>query len=295
MKLLSHYFFSLAELLSRLSNTLYRLGFSFLRKKAHPSAVFGYEYGSYCELLFTEKTQYQEIQKINFDTRVCISRDKLVWGFGVPYSKWNPLVIECQLPGFLDIFFQEFCPDNLFQAWYPKERPAEKKFSKFYGLVPDVQINLLPWLFGNDFGPTNDIAKSSWGHGSQFKGPLSDFNLEKEKYRIASLRHQIINEGYQPDKYGDIVGIFILYENDWRFLVLGGTHRAAVLSSLNVENIPVKLLDVNGAYVEQGIFNAEQLDGMDLSFSVGALFSKDGLEMREKLIEKCFTKYMKNM
>jgi hypothetical protein len=78
-------------------------------------------------------------------------------------------------------------------------------------------------------------------HGNQGFGPVSDQKGELEFRRLIDTFLSIKTHGYQPKATGDgeITGYFVRHQDDYRFIVRGGLHRAAVLGALGYEAIRV--------------------------------------------------------
>lgn len=75
-------------------------------------------------------------------------------------------------------------------------------------------------------------------------GPVSDRLLEVEVQRLHSLLDSIRQHGYlrSDEECGDInAAVLWKDENNWKWRITGGDHRAAVLSALGYEQIPVRL------------------------------------------------------
>ena len=78
-------------------------------------------------------------------------------------------------------------------------------------------------------------------HGVSYFGPVSDKKLQLERKRLDETCKSIVNKGYLPDRHGDISGYFLRRESEFRFKVRGGKHRAAVLTHLGLEKLPVRM------------------------------------------------------
>lgn len=51
----------------------------------------------------------------------------------------------------------------------------------------------------------------------------------------------IRTKGYHPENHGHIEGYFLKKQQDYKFFVMGGKHRAASLCHLGYDSIPVKM------------------------------------------------------
>lgn len=78
-------------------------------------------------------------------------------------------------------------------------------------------------------------------YGWQFFGPVSkDLGL-LEYQRLTSVFNSIKDSGYLPEQHGFIHGQFLVSDNNWVWINIGGKHRFASLAALNFTNIPVAL------------------------------------------------------
>jgi hypothetical protein len=210
---------------------------------------------------------------------------KIYWGYGYRLDSRHPLVLEIEYPNFLEIFFTYYQPKNFSQAWYPQyvgecTKPANR-------LVDIPKIDWYPWLLEKGALPRNDIANSGLGHGSQLRGPVTQINLRREIFRTKSLYWKILKEGYQPKNHGHIVGQFLEKKGEWIFVVLGGTHRLAILRALGYIKIPVMVPSSGPPPVVR--YSSLRNEREKCVFD--ALFSTYGLEMRSKFIQKCLETY----
>jgi hypothetical protein len=84
------------------------------------------------------------------------------------------------------------------------------------------------------------LAKKD-NYGWQFFGPVSDGLGVQEYERLISVYNSIKKDGYRPNQHGYIHGQFLVTEQDWAWVNIGGKHRFASLATLGFENIPVAL------------------------------------------------------
>lgn len=80
-------------------------------------------------------------------------------------------------------------------------------------------------------------------HGTQHYGPVSDVKGELELARLKDTYHSIRKEGHQPEKHGFMKGYFLKYKDNYRFMIMDGNHRAAVLCAMKYEKLPVTFVD----------------------------------------------------
>lgn len=155
------------------------------------------------------------------------------FGFG---EGWNPMMpaVEDDFETF-SVFYRLFQPRDLSDMYFLREAlgPA--------GIGP-VR---LPWLAVRDGEWSPDAAGAGGPSGRarelRFFGPTSAETIEKEFRRTQKVLRSIREQGYRPDRYGDIQGYFLRLEGDCRFVVKGGKHRAAALAHTGRDTVPVCL------------------------------------------------------
>lgn len=155
------------------------------------------------------------------------------FGFG---GGWNPM-----MPAFRDdfetfsAFFEAFQPQDLSDMYF-----LERDFGPA-GLAPLA----LPWFAGGG-GPQTSVAGESRvpaapARERRFFGPTSAKTIETQFKRTQRVTRSIREQGYRPERYGDIQGYFLRHEGDYRFVVKGGKHRATALTHTGRETVPVRL------------------------------------------------------
>lgn len=118
-----------------------------------------------------------------------------------------------------------------------------KTYGDVYHLSKKNKLNILestnhfhPWIHSS---PTNQFRPGLFG-------PKDITNVIHRITRLKNLIENINNYGYIPTNEDIIEGYILLKDNDFRFLITGGHHRVAVLTSLymnqniNYENLEVK-------------------------------------------------------
>lgn len=105
--------------------------------------------------------------------------------------------------------------------------------------APGVGPSELPWIGRDPEYAYSGEKGLGCKHGISMYGPCTAKKAALEVSRLADLRKAIASGGYDPDRYGDIQGIFLRNGDDYRFFVHGGKHRAAVLAALGHSQIPV--------------------------------------------------------
>lgn len=99
----------------------------------------------------------------------------------------------------------------------------------------------LPWIMRESRSPPPGELGLSGDHGVAYCGPASERKCTLEYTRLRTLRHSIYSRGYDPDRFGDIHGHFMLGPAGMCFFVRGGKHRAAVLAHLGHHRVGVRI------------------------------------------------------
>ena len=129
------------------------------------------------------------------------------------------------------------------RRFYADCRP--RTICEYYGLDAGERIggDLPPWeipWYGrtNRTPPPGELALGA-EHGVSFYGPVTDQKIGLELDRLHRLHAAIGRNGYDPDAHGDIEGYILNDGTGAAFFVRGGKHRAAVLTALGHDRIPV--------------------------------------------------------
>ena len=77
--------------------------------------------------------------------------------------------------------------------------------------------------------------------GWQYFGPVSKNVGELEFNRLVSVYNAIKKNGFHPNQHGYIHGQFLVSDQDWVWINIGGKHRFSTLAALNFKAIPVAL------------------------------------------------------
>jgi hypothetical protein len=84
-------------------------------------------------------------------------------------------------------------------------------------------------------------------NGWTWLGPVDERKLSVEVKRLSSLLRSVMQKGYRRDGQsdGDIRAVILVDDfDDWRWLSTGGQHRAAIVSALEHETVPVRVTSV---------------------------------------------------
>jgi len=90
-------------------------------------------------------------------------------------------------------------------------------------------------------------VKPEGNFGWQFFGPVSDAVGLLEFERLKSVYESISTKGYCPPPKSHIHGEFLISDNDWVWINLGGKHRCAALIAMNYSEIPIRVRGEYGA------------------------------------------------
>jgi hypothetical protein len=97
----------------------------------------------------------------------------------------------------------------------------------------------LPWYGRSARTPPPGEGGLGPAHGVSYYGPVSEAKLVLEMKRLHRVESSIRRNGYKPDVYGDIEGYILNDGQRSVFFVRGGKHRAAALTALGNQRIPV--------------------------------------------------------
>lgn len=80
-------------------------------------------------------------------------------------------------------------------------------------------------------------------HGIQQFGPVSDEKGELEFNRIIELTQSIKQNGYKRSGRtdNDITAVVLVHGDNYKYVIHGGTHRAAVLTALDYQSLPIRI------------------------------------------------------
>ncbi len=134
---------------------------------------------------------------------------------------------------------------------------------------PITQMPAMSYVYPWDGMPSDDIHKyrkvfvsnETKIHGGTRKfegwhhfGPLSHDKVKMEFQRLVSTYQSIKSKGYQrtdePD--GDIAGVLLLKDNDFRVVIQKGHHRIAALAALGHSDVPVRIGISRKRYIDSG-------------------------------------------
>lgn len=134
-------------------------------------------------------------------------------------------------PGTLARFYAEFSPRNLAEMYrIPCRGLAGEQLAPWE----------IPWLRRERKAPPGEDGLGA-ECGVSYYGPCAPEKIAVEHRRLTSVAFSIAKKGYRPDRHGHIEGHFLQSGPEFRFFVRGGKHRAAALTSLGVDRIPVRV------------------------------------------------------
>lgn len=156
----------------------------------------------------------------------------------------------------LEYYYNNFCPDSMQSVL----SSAENSLNKFHPMA-----TVLPWGIATPeqklpkvcVNPSADKLFSSEAkklglsekdnYGWQFFGPVSEGLGQLEYKRLISVFNSIKDDGYLPEKHGFIHGQFLVSDDNWAWVNIGGKHRFASLAALNFKSIPISLTSRSSA------------------------------------------------
>ncbi|MFT7111083.1 MAG: hypothetical protein ACI843_002761 [Psychrobacter glaciei] len=156
----------------------------------------------------------------------------------------------------LAAFYNQYCPTSM-QSVLKSDNAS---LSKYHSMA-----TVLPWGTSTpevklpricvDVSAENLLSKEAHklglsekdNYGWQFFGPVSE-NLGLQEYqRLISVYNSIKSNGYKPEQYGYIHGQFLISDDDWVWVNIGGKHRFSSLAALQYKKIPVALTSRSSA------------------------------------------------
>lgn len=150
----------------------------------------------------------------------------------------------------LEHYYKSFCPSSM-QSVLRSDNKALKKHHPIATVLPwdtNLPEHKLPKACVN---PNADKLLSSeakklglsekYNFGWQFFGPVSEDLGQLEYRRLTAVFDSIKEDGYLPEKHGFIHGQFLVSDDNWAWVNIGGKHRFAALAALDFKNIPIAL------------------------------------------------------
>lgn len=134
-------------------------------------------------------------------------------------------------------FSRRFRPANLAELLFEDPVAQLPRDSKLFSLSLNEYMSVMPWSEDLKMWPKSSVPElrlTSYG-------PLSSRILQLEVWRLKRLVRSITLSGYQVDADSS-AGYFVSLGDDYRFMIAGGFHRAAVAAALGLDEIPVRLV-----------------------------------------------------
>ena len=130
-------------------------------------------------------------------------------------------------------FYADFQPRNLAQMYRLPEQ----------GQGADLAPWELPWLLRQRRASRGEKGLAA-EHGTSYYGPCTEAKIELETRRLLRVARSIAKHGYRPSGlYAHIAGHFMQSGDQVRFFLRGGKHRAAALTALGFDHVPVRMRD----------------------------------------------------
>ncbi len=129
--------------------------------------------------------------------------------------------------------------------------PAMAAVMPWWGMTPEERLQQVAVETPQGFLGKEAIKLGAhWGkdYGWQYFGPVSDGVAQQEFKRQWAVYHSIRNKGYKPDSYKHIHGEFLIAEQDWVWVNLGGKHRFNALVASGEEQVVVSSRGKYGAH-----------------------------------------------
>jgi len=215
----------------------------------HPHTVYFEIDGDYLDAIYSPGNPYtgRRLWQPGFCVDIGITRT--IMGFSFSQSGWNPHTAtlgQYQLLGdriryedsILKEYYDLFQPRNSLETFQIDEGQGSLATQSF------KEDFILPWYYGKP-------GLSIHGEGWIFSGPVSIQMGTAELYRTIRVYDSIKEEGYLPGKYrrssrdfheDHIHGYLLKKGKNYRFIIVGGNHRAAALSALGWNELPVTFI-----------------------------------------------------
>src|SRR5688572_18742319 len=172
-------------------------------------------------------------------------------GFTFGVGGWHPFTAALSEPdetpavlykSVLSRFYAMFQPRNVAEAIIDPEFDGDPGDLRF---LPSEPWTKNIWRLTNQRSAHRALATRSATRASIHFGPVSSEFIQGEKRRLQSLRLKIDAEGYQlsANVIAPPVGYLVVGDSsvDYRFVLLHGNHRAAVLTHLGFDAIHARL------------------------------------------------------
>ncbi len=216
-------------------------------------------------------------------------------GFSYSGGGWNPHVATLEEfarnpaltyeESSLYQLHQVFQPTNLQEVFLEDESGDMEPLS---GLPPSRALFRYIWAVSPALiDKTGRSRGEKIGH--HYFGPISEEKGRAQFDRLIGTYRSIQREGFDPDKYGPIMGYFLADDTTCRFVVGSGNHRLAALKVLGYTRVPVQLTKTHPAVVHRDRLDTWTVErgGPFESDTARALFEKllheDGMQKARNL------------
>jgi len=217
-------------------------------------------------------------------------------GFSYSGGGWNPHVATLEEfvrnpaltyeQSSLYRLHQAFVPTNLQELFVENQAGVLEPLGD---LPPDRQLFRYVWAIS----PALITKSTSGGHhdpaGHHYFGPMPADKGEAQFARLIATYQSIEREGFQPDRYGPIMGYFLADDDSYRFVVGSGNHRLAALKVLGHTKVRVALTRTHPAVVHRSRLDTWTVDQggpfqRDTAYALfDKLLSEDGMTKARNL------------
>ena len=217
------------------------------------------------------------LRDANLVFKIPISKCIIGAGFNCSANE-NPLSLQLKYRNkkILHIFYQIFKPNNLADALNLKNLNRK---------VPSVPLDDLILKF---YKSQNFKGMKVFGFtrkdGHVLNGPISKKLISFEVNRLDQLHNSLKKNKWKPKKYksGFIRGIFLLHKNNFLFKIIGGNHRASVLSFLGAKYLECWFQPFEPRFISSLLFTQNSKEKKIFNF----YFDKNLRLKRKKLMKK---------
>jgi hypothetical protein len=150
----------------------------------------------------------------------------------------------------LENYYKHFCPSSM-KIVLDSNNPILEKYHPMATVMPwststpeekflraCVDVNA-PNILSNEAQKLGLTAEKDYGW--QYFGPVSEELGKAEYTRLISVYETILKNDYKPERYGYIHGQFLIHDQKWVWVNIGGKHRFATLAALGFTAIPIAL------------------------------------------------------
>lgn len=210
------------------------------------------------------KDVWDVCRRTNSGERACylcpISKCVVLSGFSFSRNSWHPFVeatrehvqsgFTCGYDGSsLELYYRSWMPENALEALIGAatgpamlaQYPAYAMHSPWLDITPEERRSVMEKIIREENRCAGEEGLDA-AEGYGLHGPVSRVKGAVEYARLTRLVSSIQGHGYDRSlPGGDVTGVVIEKDGDYRFCISHGQHRVAVLAALGHDYIPVAI------------------------------------------------------